>query len=425
LLYGKKNVTNKQQNYILYIGIIFNLVYLFYFKYSYFLYDIFNSSNSDNLLFPIGISFYTFIQIGFLLQTRASEKFQRYSLSKYFLFGSFFPYITAGPILTANEFDNSIEHSNLKPSLERAVLGFSLFTFGLAKKILIADSIAPYVNEIFVASSFEENIGVVLAILGSLGYMFQLYFDFSGYSDMALGIALLFGLYLPLNFFSPLKATNIVDFWRRWHITMTRFFTNYIYTNLALKATKKAIEKRRTPLTRLFTVSVLPSFITFTLAGIWHGAGWNFIIFGAIHGAAISIFHIWKHFKKLKLNSFIGRSLTIFTFCVSLIFFKTSSPDEALYFLSQFFYFGPTSFQVKYEMTLTLLIAATIVFTLPNTREIFFNYRISSDEAVEEFHSKYIFKWNNSPSWILLTSLIFIISLLLSANGSPFIYYKF
>lgn len=227
-------------------------------------------------------------------------------MPKYFLFGSFFPYVTAGPLLTIGEFDQSIEKSGLKPSFDRMIVGFTLFTFGLSKKILIADTIAPHVNEIFIANSFEEPIGLVLAFLGAFGYMLQLYFDFSGYSDMALGIALLFGFYLPLNFFSPLKATNIVDFWRRWHMTMTRFFTNFVYTPLALKYTRSSLKTQKTPFQRLLLATAWPSFVTFTLAGVWHCAGWNFIIFGAIHGAAISIFHLWGYFKLPKLPRLIG-----------------------------------------------------------------------------------------------------------------------
>ena len=328
-------------------------------------------------------------------------------------------------MLTVGEFDDSIEKSGLKPSFDRMIVGFTLFTFGLSKKILIADTLAPYVNEIFTANSFAEPIGIVLAFLGAFGYMLQLYFDFSGYSDMALGIALLLGFYLPLNFFSPLKATNIVDFWRRWHMTMTRFFTNFVYTPLALKYTRSSLKTQKTPFQRLLLATAFPSFVTFTLAGVWHGAGWNFIIFGAIHGAAISVFHVWGYFKLPKLPRIIGCGLTVTVFCFSLIFFKSSSPDEAIRFLGQLFSPGGVGTVDIREMMYVLLAAAAIVWFFPNTREILMNHTISSDEVPEGFHAKFSFKWSYSTAWVLVTSVIFIVSLLLSANGSPFIYYKF
>jgi len=389
LFHCKANSLDKKSDYVLYLGVAFNLLYLCYFKYTGFLLDIVNlSAESGDALavfFPIGISFYTFIQIGFLLHVRVSNAAQKYSLPKYFLFGSFFPYVTAGPLLTAGEFENSIEQPSLQPSFDRMILGFTLFTFGLAKKILIADTLSPYVNEIFVANTFAEPIGVVLAILGAFGYMLQLYFDFSGYSDMALGIALLFGLYLPLNFFSPLKATNIVDFWRRWHMTMTRFFTNFVYTPLALKYTRSSLKTQKTPFQRLLLATAFPSFVTFTLAGIWHGAGWNFIIFGAIHGAAISIFHVWGYFKLPKMPRFIGCGLTISVFCFSLIFFKSGSPSEALRFLGQFLAIGSSGLSENREMIFYLAAAVAVVWFFPNAREILINHKISSDEVPQGF----------------------------------------
>jgi len=327
--------------------------------------------------------------------------------------------------LTAGEFDNSIKKTGLEPSFERMILGFTLFSFGLAKKTLIADNIAPYVNEIFTANTFAEPIGFTLAVLGAFGYMLQLYFDFSGYSDMALGVALLFGFYLPLNFFSPLKATNIVDFWRRWHMTMTRFFTNFVYTPLALKFTRSSLKTKKTPFQRVLLATAFPSFITFTLAGVWHGSGWNFIIFGAIHGTAISIFHVWGYFKLPKLPHFIGCGLTVVVFCFSLVFFKSSSPGEALRFLGQIFSPGVAEITDNRELMYILLFASAIAWFFPNTREILMNHTISSDEVPLEFYAKFSFKSSYSTAWVLATSMIFIVSLLLSANGSPFIYYKF
>jgi len=429
IFHYKKYSSDKVADYFLYLGVVFNLLYLCYFKYTGFLLDIVNlsadSSDAAAVFFPIGISFYTFIQIGFLLHVRASGSEQRYSIPEYFLFGSFFPYVTAGPLLTVGEFDSSIDKTRLKPSFDRMILGFTLFTFGLSKKILIADTMAPYVNEIFTANSFAEPIGFVLALLGAFGYMLQLYFDFSGYTDMALGIALLFGFYLPLNFFSPLKATNIVDFWRRWHMTMTRFFTNFVYTPLALKYTRSSVKTQKTPFQRLLLATAFPSFITFTLAGIWHGSGWNFMIFGAIHGAAISVFHIWGYFKLPKLPRFIACALTVLVFCFSLVFFKSSSPGEAIRFIGQLFAPDIAGIMENREMIYILLVAAGIAWFFPNTREILMNHTISSDEVPEGFHSRFKFKWSYSIVWVMLTSLIFIVSMLLSANGSPFIYYKF
>jgi D-alanyl-lipoteichoic acid acyltransferase DltB (MBOAT superfamily) len=410
-------------------SILFNILYLFYFKYLAFFSDIVSDSTGyqfeTHVLFPVGISFYTFIQIGFHISEIHNRFRARISFLRYFLFGSFFPYVTAGPLITRAEYEASLRETHLSPSLERAIPGILLFIFGLSKKVLIADTLAPYVNQVFIAVSFKEPIGFIMALIGTLGYTLQLYFDFSGYSDMALGVALIFGIYLPLNFFSPLKATNIVDFWRRWHITMTRFFTNYVYTPIALSATRAAMLERWPNTKKFIRVTIWPSIITFLCAGVWHGAGWNFFIFGLIHGLAIATYHSWSYFKMPRLKPWVSRTITISTFAFSLIFFRSETPGDALYLISQLFSY-PTPLNLD-TLILTAMVVVLFIFVLimPNTREILKNHKLSADEVPEEFHGRLQFSWKPTIPWLMIIALLAIVATLLSVDPSPFIYYKF
>ncbi|MGL5049955.1 MAG: MBOAT family O-acyltransferase, partial [Fusobacteriaceae bacterium] len=291
-------------------GLVFNIGMLFYFKYYDFFIENMNSIFSINLpilklMLPLGISFFTFQQLSFLVDSYRGKGGEHDFLS-YSLFVTFFPQLIAGPIVLPEEMLPQFEnHDNKKINYENMNRGLYLFSIGLAKKVLIADSISPFAD-----AGFDKmaSLTFIEGWLTSISYTMQLYFDFSGYCDMAMGIALMFNIILPLNFNSPYKSTNIQDFWKRWHMTLGRFLTNYLYIPIGgnrggeLKTLRNLL-------------------IVFLVSGIWHGAGWNFIIWGALHGLAILIHRTWKN-KGYKMSALLGWALTLFSVNIFWVFFR-------------------------------------------------------------------------------------------------------
>lgn len=299
-------------------GVLFNLGLLGYFKYTDFFIDNINSLFQTNfpllhILLPLGISFFTFQQISYIVDCYRGQS-SRYSFSSYCLFVTFFPQLIAGPIVLPSEMLPQFEDANNKRiNIANINKGLYIFTLGLAKKILIADNISVFANAGF---NSMESLTMMEAWLSSLSYTMQLYFDFSGYCDMAMGIALMFNIRLPLNFNSPYKSLNIQDFWRRWHITLGRFMTNYLY--IPLGGNRKGTKRTLINLVTVFLVS-----------GLWHGAGWGFIIWGTLHGFSILIHRLWKT-TNLKMPKILGWAITFFCVNIFWIFFRAESLDDAL-----------------------------------------------------------------------------------------------
>src|SRR4029078_9582961 len=247
---------------------------------------IFNLQNSNvDIILPLAISFFTFQQIDYLADLYQNKAYVP-SLLKYFLFNTFFPQLIAGPIVHHGEIIPQFENKKIfQLNARNLAIGFTIFFMGLFKKVAIADNIAPIANQVF----HLANIGVTPtfweAWTGAFIYSFQLYFDFSGYSDMAIGLACLFGISLPINFNSPYKATNIIDFWRRWHITLSRFLRDYLY--IPLGGHRLGSGRRYANLV-----------ITMLLGGLWHGASWTFVVWGGLHGVYLMINHGWRHLRE-------------------------------------------------------------------------------------------------------------------------------
>ncbi len=271
---------------LLILGVGGNLLLLGFFKYSGLLVSTFNALfgtavPDPAIPLPIGISFYTFTQIAFLVDVYRSEA-REYEFGKYGLFVTFFPHLIAGPILHHKETVPQFDSPNVfQPQADCIALGTGWFAIGLFKKVMLADSVAPFADAVFGAAAKGAAISTGDAWIGTLAYTMQIYFDFSGYSDMAIGLALLFGITFPLNFNSPYKARSLVDFWRCWHMTLSRFLRDYLYVPLG--------GNRRGPLRRYANL-----FITMVLGGLWHGASWNFAIWGAMHGAGLALNHLWR-----------------------------------------------------------------------------------------------------------------------------------
>src|SRR6195952_4363496 len=269
---------------VLAAGVAGDLLVLGIFKYAGFLAANFNALFSTHavvhILLPVGISFYTFTQIAFLVDAYRGQV-ARYALPHYALFVTYFPHLIAGPILHHRDMIPQFERAEAKrPDPHLILCGLIIFAIGLFKKTCLADGIQPLVGPVFGPGSptFDQ------AWIGALAYTFQLYFDFSGYSDMAIGISLMFGIFLPLNFNSPYKATSIIDFCRRWHMTLSQFLRDYLYISLG--------GNRRGRILRYVNLM-----ITMLLGGLWHGAAWTFVVWGALHGAYLCINHAWSHFS--------------------------------------------------------------------------------------------------------------------------------
>lgn len=275
-------------------GIIFNLSLLGYYKYAGFFVTSLNSWldagwSVPSIILPLGISFYTFTQTAYLVDAYRGET-KSYDFLTYLLFVTFFPHLIAGPILHHSDVIPQFYHlRNFIFSQKNMALGAVMFSLGLAKKVLIADTLSPWVSSVF---EHTHQVSFLEAWVGALSYTFQLYFDFSGYSDMAVGLGLMLNIALPINFDSPYKATSIIDFWRRWHITLSNFLRDYLY--IPLGGSRKGDVRR-----------YLNLFTTMLLGGLWHGAGWTFVIWGGLHGAYLCINHAWRKLNLMLPDGFM------------------------------------------------------------------------------------------------------------------------
>jgi alginate O-acetyltransferase complex protein AlgI len=310
---------------VLYFGVISNLALLAYFKYSDFFIENINYLFDQNvtllnLALPLAISFFTFQQISYLVDSHKSENHE-YDFLNYALFVTFFPQLIAGPIVHHKEMmpqfseakNRNLNHRNIS-------LGMFVFAIGLFKKVAIADSLAVAATQGF---DVAETLNFVEAWATSLSYTFQLYFDFSGYTDMALGLALLFNIRLPVNFNSPYKATNIQDFWRRWHMTLSRFLKDYVY--IPLGGNQKGDFRTYNNL-----------LATFILGGIWHGAGWTFVFWGFLHGAALVTHRFWSR-RDLKMWNWLAWLITFNFVNIAWVFFRAQEWSDALKVLGGMF----------------------------------------------------------------------------------------
>lgn len=320
---------------LLALGVALNLSTLAYFKYAGFLVDNFNllaGSTVDigNIVLPLAISFFTFQQIAYLVDAHKGIT-QEYSFSHYALFVTFFPQLIAGPIVHHREMlPQFMRDEALHPRLENISIGMAIFAIGLCKKTVLADSAAQYATPVFQAASAGETLTLFEAWGGALSYTMQLYFDFSGYSDMAIGAARLFGICLPLNFHSPYKATSIIEFWRRWHMTLSRFLRDYVY--IALGGNRSGKAKRYINL-----------MATMLLGGLWHGAGWTFVAWGGLHGFYLVVNHAWSRLSKRLwptglLPRPVGKALawliTFLAVVVGWVFFRATDFDGAIAMLA-------------------------------------------------------------------------------------------
>jgi len=434
-------------------GIAIDLSVLMHFKYSYFFSRELSQLSGIELgmasvVLPLGISFYTFTQVAYLadcLQGKASER----NLIYYALFVSYFPHQIAGPILHHSEMIWQFRSRNAFEATKTLFpVGLGMFAIGLFKKVVIADNFAPQVNPVFELAEAGHAIGLFEAWGGALGYYFQLYFDFSAYSDMAIGLSLLFGVKLPLNFDSPYKSTSIIEFWRRWHITLSRFLRNYLY--FALGGNRKGKVRRYVNL-----------MVTMALGGLWHGAGYTFLVWGAIHGALLAINHGWRAIvTRSRLLTAANRFATtkvaawaITTLCVVLawVFFRAHSVSGAWHLASamfsldnlvappflQPFLSGISGIRFDNNIWLTktgggsnvyflmLGLGFVIVLTFPNAAMLFSQHAPTIGMQPSEENFGWSLRWKPTILWAVFLSAILAFAFTRIGANSTFLYFNF
>lgn len=326
-------------------GLLFNLGLLFYFKYYDFFFENINAVfhtdfNLKHILLPLGISFFTFQQISFIVD-RCLDKAEHYSFADYITFVTFFPQLIAGPIVLYKEMMPQFEDiSNRRFHADNFAKGIVLFTLGLSKKVLLADILALPVNYGFEQTAFLDTPSTLFVILA---YTFEIYFDFSGYSDMAMGLGKMFNIELPVNFNSPYKACSVKELWQRWHMTLSRFFIQYVY--IPLGGSRKG--KART----LFNI-----FMVFFLSGLWHGANWTYVAWGVMQGLLV----VWDNLgivgvkgsneklpARIYIPRWLGWFLTFGFFNLSLFFFRSDNMTNAFLMFKNIFAFKETGYLLK------------------------------------------------------------------------------
>jgi alginate O-acetyltransferase complex protein AlgI len=398
---------------VLATGVAGDLVVLGIFKYAGFL-----AANLDalfatglvvNIVLPVGISFYTFTQIAFLVDAYRGQVV-RYALPHYALFVTYFPHLIAGPILHHRDMIPQFERSETKrPDPHLILCGLIIFAIGLFKKTCLADGIQPLVAQAFGpnAPTFDQ------AWIGVLAYTFQLYFDFSGYSDMAIGISLMFGIFLPLNFNSPYKAVSIIDFWRRWHMTLSQFLRDYLYIPLGGNRHGRVLRYVNLMLTML-------------LGGLWHGAAWTFVVWGALHGVYLCINHAWSNYgpkappRFARIADIAGLILTFLAVVIAWVFFRAPDMPTALSVLSKMTDPANIAFG-RVEMVYALFVAiyAALAWFAPNTQEIM-GYDHKNRIVGENLRAQRM-----RPLFLYATAAVLAFGILGIQQHSEFIYFRF
>jgi D-alanyl-lipoteichoic acid acyltransferase DltB (MBOAT superfamily) len=359
-----------QSRALLILGLGFNLGLLGYFKYAGFFAGTLNSLTGIDLhvgdvVLPLAISFFTFQKIAWLVDNytgRVSSKGQGFI--NYSLFVMFFPQLIAGPIVHHSEImPQFADEQQRRFNWNNFSVGLAIFIMGLAKKVVIADSAAPIANAVFNAAAQGHSMGFIEAWAGALAYTVQIYFDFSGYTDMAIGLAAMLNIRLPLNFNSPYKATSISDFWRRWHITLSRFLRDYVYIPLG--------GNRKGKLRQYMNLMA-----TMLIGGLWHGANWTFVFWGGLHGLYLAANHLWTAYSPFRLPTIPARGLTFICVVVAWVFFRATSFDaawrviEGMADLRSLFEGAKPHLLGIQNATQAVLPALLVAWFFPNTQEI-------------------------------------------------------
>ncbi|MFZ5723664.1 MAG: MBOAT family O-acyltransferase [Pseudomonadota bacterium] len=411
---------------ILVVAIIFNIAMLAVYKYADFLIGTVNAiSHTDvpllSLALPLGISFFTFTQIAFLVDTWRNEASEP-SFSKYLLFVTYFPHLIAGPILHHKQMMPQFGHvETLHIRAESIAVGLALLTVGLFKKVVIADRFGEFATPVFAAGASGVPIGFAEAWAGALAYTLQLYFDFSAYSDMAIGLSRLFNIDLPVNFNSPYKSRNIIEFWRRWHISLSTFLRDYLYIPLGGNRSGKV---RR----------YINLFLTMLLGGLWHGANWTFVVWGAIHGMLLIINHAFAGIREriswLRMPGWLAMLLTFTAVVLAWVPFRAESFAAALNLWQAMFTlpsgdWSASASGIETERALRgILFGLLVVWLMPNSQEFVARFWRNGTDATAYVAPRRL-AWAPTVGWGLVLGAIFAWVVMNFGKLSEFLYFQF
>jgi len=464
---------------LLFVAILANLLVLGYFKYCNFFIGTFVEVFGGkfvpfDIILPLGISFFTFTQIGFLVDVSRGLTSEA-SLGRYLLFVTYFPHLIAGPLLHHKQvMPQFLDKTAFRLNAENITVGLTIFVLALAKKIFLADSFGEIVDPIFQSVDSGHQPKLFEAWSVALAYAMQMYFDFSAYSEMAIGLSLMFNIRLPLNFNSPFKANSVIDYWQRWHISLTKYIYEYLYTPITLKFMRLGLGK--SPVTEYIYTVLLPTIITFLIIGLWHGANWTFIVFGALHASYMVINYLWISLKKRnkwKPSSLsyllICRILTYMSVVIALVFFRAETvstglrvvegmfggngislpssitnilPSELISLARPYVYFEGllpnTATQLNPLWVICLLgVGHVIVWSLPNIHQIMNKYKISVEDlnnksqkirsTVQKFGWLQSIAWRPTTAGALSLGVLFFCLIVAMASNKPstFLYYQF
>ena len=432
------------------VGVSFNIGLLAYFKYANFFVENLSALGlwlipMPKIILPLAISFFTFQQIAYLVDVARGEC-KEYKFRHYALFVLFFPQLIAGPIVHHREMMPQFEALRARGKLWPDVaIGLTIVSIGLFKKVVLADSLAEYADPLFLAAARGTPLNTIDSWVATFSFSFQIYFDFSGYSDMAIGSARLFGIRLPENFRSPYKASSIIDFWRRWNMTLSRFLRDYLYITLGGNRNGSAQRYRNL-------------FITMLLGGLWHGAAWTFVFWGGLQGLYLCVNHAWRYvLERSGLKGFgsgwLLTPLYIFiTFVASslaFVMFRATGVKSALAILKPgFFQFSmqappilkeqlSSSFLGEFSAIVgkgvgtylpvyaLLVTCAFVCWALPNTQQYMWRYDPVIEGGSGETTKRSSLQW--SPNWIAActVALLLSVSLLSLSSVTEFIYFQF
>lgn len=452
----REGTGEKNRKLILWLGVGLNLGLLAYYKYANFFVDNVNLLVGSEIalgkiVLPLAISFFTFQQIAFVVDAY-QRKAQEPRFLPYCLFVTFFPQLIAGPIVHHGEMmPQFLKKERFRFQFNDFSIGLTIFLLGLFKKVIIADEVAGYASAVFAGAENGLTLTMFEAWTASLSYTMQLYFDFSAYSDMAIGLGRMFGIKLPMNFNSPYKALSIVDFWRRWHMTLSRFLRDYLY--IPLGGNRKGPTRQQVNL-----------FLTMLLGGMWHGAGWTFIAWGGLHGAYLMINHHWRAWRKPArekrpvgaLMKLVYWALTFIAVMISWIFFRATSFDSALAILKGMFGFNGISlpeglasslgqlgeatggwisfegiqvnpFPIGVTAAIWALAASLIAFLAPNVCQIMHRYEPAFETYPGELKpARHAWlTWSPRLGWAIIVAVLSFWTLANLTRVSEFLYFQF
>jgi len=432
------------------VGITANLLVLGYYKYAGFFLANLNAGlhttfHLGEIVLPLGISFFTFTQIAYLVDAYRGEA-REYNFLQYALFVTYFPHLIAGPVLHHKEMMPQFGQSSIyRLDVLNFSAGTTYFILGLFKKVVLADGIANFATPVFAAAARANSLSTVDAWGGVLSYTFQLYFDFSGYSDMAIGLALMMGVRLPLNFDSPYKAVNIIDFWRRWHMTLSRFLRDYLY--FALGGNRRGTVRRYVNL-----------FLTMLLGGLWHGAGWTFVLWGAVHGVYLAVNHGWHAVRRrlghdLERSTALGRAtsrlITFIAVIVGWVFFRADNLGAASRLLQSMFLDRGAHLSPFYQsaindaslsrwlqlvvggqapeivLAVSLMLLGAVAFFAPNTQEIMGRYYWQPRGSAYPMITAASVRWKPTRIFAVAAAIAAAWAILNMTEVSEFLYFQF